>query len=581
MENMVNLKINNCPISVPAGATILEAARVAGIEIPTLCYLKEMNEIGACRICMVEVKGARSLVTACVFPVAENMEVFTNTEKVRNSRKLTLELILSTHDRSCLSCVRSGTCELQQLCKEFGVDDETHFSGENPMYDFDDSAAHMVRNNNKCILCRRCIAACDAQKVSVIGANARGFDTHIGSAFDRDLAHVSCISCGQCIVNCPTGAIVEKDDTDKVLAAINDPEKFVIVQTAPSIRVTLGEAFGLHLGTNVQGKMVAALRRLGFDKVFDTDFAADLTIMEESNEFLERVQNGGVLPMITSCSPGWVKYCEHYYPEMLPHLSSCKSPQQMFGAMMKTWYAKKFDIDPAKMVVVGIMPCTAKKFEAGRDHQNAAGMADVDIALTTRELARMIESAGIFFPKLPDEEFDNPLGEASGAGLIFGATGGVMEAALRTAVEKLTGEELQKLEFNEVRGTKGIKEASYNVNGMDINICVASGLANAHEVMERVKRGEANYHFIEIMACPGGCVNGGGQPIQHAVVRNFIDLRGLRAKSLYETDLTLPVRKSHETEAIKTVYAEFLGEPGSHIAHKILHTSYEARPKYQ
>lgn len=358
---MVNIKINGMPLSVPNGISILEAARYAGIEIPTLCYLKDINEIGACRICMVEVKGARSLVTACVYPVNEGMEVFTNTEKVRSSRKITLELILSTHDRKCLSCVRSGNCELQQLCKEFGVDDETRYEGANPHYEFDDSAAHMIRDNNKCILCRRCVAACDMQKISVIGANARGFDTHISSAFDKDLADVSCISCGQCIVNCPTGALVEKDDSDKVLAAINDPDKYVIVQTAPSIRATLGECFGMSIGTNVQGKMVAALRRLGFDKVFDTDFAADLTIMEEAHEFIERVQNGGVLPMITSCSPGWVKYCEHYYPDQIPHLSTCKSPQQMFGATIKTWYAKKMGLDPEKIVVVGIMPCTAKK----------------------------------------------------------------------------------------------------------------------------------------------------------------------------------------------------------------------------
>lgn len=581
MENMVTLQINGMSVTVPAGSTILEAARAAGIEIPTLCYLKEINEIGACRICMVEVKNARSLVTACVFPVAQGMEVFTNTERVRRSRKLTLELILSTHDRRCLSCVRSGNCELQKLCKEFGVDDETYFEGENPSYEFDDSVAHMIRDNNKCILCRRCIAACNAQQVSVIGANARGFDTHIGSAFDRDLADVSCISCGQCIVNCPTGALVEKDDSAKVLTAINDPEKYVIVNTAPSIRVTLGECFGMHLGTNVQGKMVAALRRLGFDKVFDTDFAADLTIVEEANEFVERVQEGGVLPMITSCSPGWVKYCEHYYPELLPNLSSCKSPQQMFGAVAKTWYAKKFNIDPANIVVVGIMPCTAKKFEAKRDFENASGFPDVDIALTTRELARMIESAGIFFPKLPDEEFDNPLGEASGAGVIFGATGGVMEAALRTAAETLTGEALQSLEFKEVRGTKGIKEATYNINGMDVNVCVASGLANAHAVMEKVKNGTANYHFIEIMACPGGCVNGGGQPIQHAVVRNFIDLRGIRGAALYHMDDELQLRKSHESPAVKAVYEEYLGKPGSHKAHEVLHTHYTARPKYK
>ena len=578
---MVNIKINNMPLSVPKGISILEAARTIGIEIPTLCYLKKINEIGACRICMVEVKGARSLVTACVYPVAEGMEIFTNTERVRKSRKLTLELILSTHDKKCLSCVRSGNCELQELCKEFGVDNENYFEGENPVHEFDDSADHMIRDNNKCILCRRCVAACEAQHISVIGTNARGFDTHIGSAFEKSLESVSCVSCGQCIVNCPTGAIVEKDDTSRVLEAINDPSKYVIVHTAPSIRVTLGESFGMSLGSNVQGKMVAALRRLGFDKVFDTDFAADLTIMEEANEFLGRVQNGGTLPMITSCSPGWIKYCEHYYPDMLDHLSTCKSPQQMFGAVIKTWYAKKMGIDPANIVVVGIMPCTAKKFETKRDNQAASGYPDVDIALTTRELARMIKSAGIYFRHLPDEEFDNPLGEGTGAAVIFGATGGVMEAALRTAVEKLTGEELQNLDFTEVRGTDGIKEATYNVAGMDVKVCVASGLANANKVMESVKNGTSEYHFIEIMGCPGGCVNGGGQPIQHAVVRNFVDLRGIRAAALYEADKNLPVRKSHESEAIKRIYDEFLGEPGSHVAHEVLHTSYVKRPKYK
>ena len=577
---MVNIKINNKSYSVPKGSTILEAARYAGIEIPTLCYLKDINQIGACRICMVEVKGARSLVASCVFPVNEGMEIFTNTEKVRHSRKMTLELILSNHDRKCLSCVRSGTCELQKLCKEFGVDIENRFDGEMIRYNFDDSAAHMVRDNNKCILCRRCIAACDQQGISVIGANARGFDTHVSSAFDKDLADVSCISCGQCIVNCPTGAIVEKDDTDKVLAAINDPSKFVIVQTAPSIRATLGEAFGMHIGTNVEGKMVAALRRLGFDKVFDTDFAADLTIMEEANELLERVQNGGTLPMITSCSPGWIKYCEHYYPDQISHLSSCKSPQQMFGAVMKTYYAEKMGIDPKDMVVVGIMPCTAKKFETKRDDQNAAGVPDVDIALTTRELARMIESAGIFFKHLPDEEFDTPFGESTGASTIFGATGGVMEAALRTAVEKLTGETLQDVDFTAVRGMDGVKEAEYDVAGKKIKVAIASGTKNAKVLMDQVKAGTSEYLFIEIMGCPGGCINGGGQPIQHAVVRNFVDLKARRAEALYSADRNSAVRKSHENEAVKTLYTEYLGKPGSHKAHDILHTTYVARKKY-
>ena len=578
---MVNILINNRPYSVPKGSTILEAARYAGIEIPTLCYLKDINQIGACRMCMVEVKGARSLVAACVFPVNEGMEIFTNTERVRHSRKLTLELILSNHDRKCLSCVRSGNCELQKLCKEFGVDVEDRYDGEMVRYNFDDSAAHMVRDNNKCILCRRCIAACDQQGISVIGANARGFDTHVSSAFDKDLADVSCISCGQCIVNCPTGAIVEKDDTDKVLAAINDPNKFVIVQTAPSIRATLGESFGMHIGTNVEGKMVAALRRLGFDKVFDTDFAADLTIMEEANELIERVQNGGTLPMITSCSPGWIKYCEHYYPEQIPHLSSCKSPQQMFGAIMKTYYAEKLDMDPKDMVVVGIMPCTAKKFETQRDDQNASGYPDVDIALTTRELARMIESAGIFFKHLPDEDFDTPFGESTGASTIFGATGGVMEAALRTAYEVVTNKELPDFDaFKDVRSVEGVKEATYNLDGAEINVAVCSGLANAKTVLDMVKSGEKKYDFIEVMACPGGCVNGGGQPIVPASVKNFTDVRGARAAGLYNDDKNLKIRKSHENPDVKAVYDEYFEKPGSHKAHDILHTGYVTRAKY-
>ena len=577
---MVNIKINNMPLSVPGGISILEAARYAGIEIPTLCYLKELNEIGACRICMVEVKGARSLVSACVFPVNEGMEIFTNTEKVRKSRKMTLELILSTPRRECLSCVRSGNCELQKLCKDYGVDDETKFEGAYPEFQFDDSAPHMIRDNSKCILCRRCVAACDNQAISVIGANARGFDTHIGSPFELPLYDFSCVSCGQCIVHCPVGALYEKDDTAKVFDAINDPDKFVVVNTAPSIRVTLGEAFGNEIGTNVTGKMVAALRRLGFSKVFDTDFSADLTILEEANELLDRVKNGGTLPLITSCSPGWVKYCEHYYPEQLGHLSSCKSPQQMFGAVIKTWYAKKMNIDPKDIVVVSIMPCTAKKFEAGRADQSASGYADVDYALTTRELARMIETAGISFNALPDEEFDNPLGEGTGAGVIFGATGGVMEAALRTAVETLTGEELKNLEFTEVRGTEGLKEATYTVAGMEIKVCAASGLANAKKVMDEIKAGKSEYHFVEIMACPGGCVNGGGQPTQPATVHNFVDLKAIRGQALYEADKNLPVRKSHESEAVKTVYAEYFEHPGSHIAHEVLHTHYVARGLY-
>ncbi len=577
---MVNIKINGMPLSVPSGITILEAARYAGIEIPTLCYLKKINQIGACRICMVEVKGARSLVASCVFPVNEGMEILTNSDRVRNSRRTTLELILSTHERKCLSCVRSTNCELQKLCKEYGVENESKFDGITPDYAYDDSMPHMIRDNSKCILCRRCVAACDEQGISVIGANARGFDTCITSPFEREIKEFSCIACGQCIVNCPTGALREKDDTPKVLEAINDPEKYVVVQTAPAVRAALGEEFGLPIGTDVEGKMVAALRRLGFDKVFDTDFSADLTIMEESNELIERITNGGALPMITSCSPGWVKYCEHYYPEQLDHLSTCKSPQQMFGATLKTWYAQKMDIDPAKIVSVSVMPCTAKKFEVGRDDQSASGYADVDISITTRELARMIKSAGISFNSLPDETYDSPLGEGSGAAVIFGATGGVMEAALRTAVEKITGQTLENVDFTEVRGMEGVKEATYTVGDLSIKVAVASGTKNAKTLMEQIKNGTSEYQFIEIMGCPGGCINGGGQPIVSAAVRNFEDFRSKRASVLYNLDKNNENRKSHENSAIKRVYDEFFGEPGSHKAHEVLHTTYVKRGLY-
>ncbi|MEG1457790.1 MAG: NADH-dependent [FeFe] hydrogenase, group A6 [Acetivibrio sp.] len=577
---MINLKINGVDVSAPEGSTILEAARLAHIDIPTLCFLKEINEIGACRICVVEIKGARSLAASCVYPVNEGMEVWTNTPKVLDSRKKTLQLILSNHDRKCLSCVRSGNCELQKLAKDLKVEDEAKFDGEINKYELDFSAAHMVRDNNKCILCRRCSAVCEkVQAVGVIGANDRGFKTHISSAFNMGLGETSCVSCGQCIAVCPVGAIYEKDYTEEVFAAIANPEKHVVVQVAPAVRAAIGESFGLPIGTNAEGQMIAALQRLGFDKVFDTDFSADLTIMEEATEFLDRVQNGGKLPIITSCSPGWIKYCEHYFPDMTENLSSCKSPQQMFGAVLKTYYAEKMGWDPKDIVSVSIMPCTAKKFEIGRDDEAAAGVPDVDIALTTRELARMIERAGLNFLELPvDEKFDAPLGESTGAGVIFGATGGVMEAALRTAVWKLTGEPVDSpLEFKEVRGVEGIKEATYHVGDMDVKLAVASGLGNAKTLLEKVNAGEADYHFIEIMGCPGGCVNGGGQPQVPARIRNFTDIRALRAKVLYDLDESRELRKSHDNPAIKELYDNYLGEPGSHKAHELLHTSFVKR----
>lgn len=576
---MVNIKINGMPLSVPAGSTILEAARYAGINIPTLCWMKDLNEIGACRICVVEVVRAKTLVTACVYPVNEGMEIYTNSPRVMKARKMTLELMLSTHDKKCLSCVRSENCELQKLCRDYGVEDVDAFEGENPQPPLDETTLHMVRDNNKCILCRRCVAACEDQFVGVIGPNGRGFDTHIGCAFEKDLGDVACVSCGQCIVNCPTGALREKDQIDEVVAAIADPKKHVVVQTAPSVRAALGEEFGMPIGTNVEGKMVAALRRLGFDKVFDTDFGADMTIMEEAHEFIDRVQNGGVLPLITSCSPGWIKFCEFYYPELLPNLSSCKSPQQMQGALIKTWYAETHNIDPKDIVSVSVMPCTAKKFEISRDDENAAGVPDVDVVLTVRELARMIKRANIDLTMLPDEKFDPTMDVSTGAAVIFGATGGVMEAALRTAADTLTGKSLDSIDYEEVRGTDGIKEAVYNVAGMDVKVAVASGLSNANEILKKVKNGEADYHFIEIMCCPGGCVNGGGMPIQPSSVRNFVDIRKERAKVLYEEDKNLPLRKSHDNPVVKKCYAEYLGEPGSHKAHEILHTTYTPRPK--
>ena len=576
---MVNIKINGNDYSVPYGTTVLEAARMANIDIPTLCYLKDINEIGACRLCLVEVKGARGPVTACVYPIErDGTEILTNTPKIRQMRKMNLELLLSNHNKRCLSCVRSTNCELQKLCQEYGVDDSS-YAGEKTATHYDTSSSAIVRDNSKCILCRRCVAVCSkVQGIGVIGANNRGFDTEIGSAFEQNLANTSCVNCGQCIEACPTGALHEVDDTDKVFAALADETKHVVVQTAPSVRSAIAEEFGAPIGTDGEGKMVAALRRLGFANVFDTDFAADLTIMEEANEFLARFLKGeGALPMITSCSPGWVKFCEHYYPEMTENLSSCKSPQQMFGAVLKTYYAEKMGWDPKDIVSVSIMPCTAKKFEIGRDDQAAAGVADVDYALTTRELARMIRVAGIDFNSLPEETFDAPLGISTGAGVIFGATGGVMEAALRTAVFALTGKNPEKLDFTDVRGTDGWKEASYTIAGVTLNVAVASGLKNAANLLDAVKSGEKQYHFIEIMCCPGGCVNGGGQPIVDANTRMKVDVRAKRAAVLYNIDAKMPLRMSHENPAIKELYDTFLGAPNSHKAHELLHTTYVKR----
>ena len=581
-EKMVNLTIDNIPVTVPAGTTVLEAARDAGIKIPSLCFLKDVNEIGACRICVVEVEGARSLMASCVYPVSEGMVVRTNTPKVRHSRQLTLELILSNHRMDCLTCSRNAQCELRQLAADLGID-AVRYANDELLPRIEDTALHLVRDNSKCILCRRCVATCrKLQEVGVIGTNDRGFMTHIGCAFDRDLSEVDCVSCGQCIVSCPTGALSEQDSTAEVLSALHDPSKHVVVGPAPSVRVTLGECFGMPIGSNVEGKMVSALRRLGFDKVFDVDTAADFTIIEEGTEFIHRLQEGGAMPMITSCSPGWIRFCEQHYPEFVPNLSSCKSPQQMFGSLVKSYYAEKAGIDPKDIYVVSIMPCTAKKYEVKREEQRMAnGCMPVDASLTTRELARMITQAGMMFDHLPDGEFDPMLGVSTGASVIFGATGGVMEAALRTVVAQLTGDEMAPLDYTEVRGTQGIKEASYELPGKTVRVCVASGLHNAKLVLDGVRSGELQYDFIEFLACPGGCVNGGGQPLHPATVRSFTDLRGLRAKALYKQDSGMEFRKSHENPVLQEVYATYLGEPGGHKAHELLHCTYVPQKRYR
>lgn len=580
MSEMINLKIDGIDVEVPKGTTILQAAKKANIDIPTLCYLKEINEIGDCRICIVEVEGRRGFATSCIQKAEEGMVVHTHSKQIMEARKVILDLILSNHQRDCLTCTRNGNCELQTLAMKFNVMN-VEYEGEKSVHKIDDLSPSIVRDFNKCILCRRCISTCKkVQKIGAIDCVNRGFNSCVSTVGDHSLNDVNCTFCGQCITACPVGALREKDSTDLVWEKLKDEDTFVVVQTAPAVRAALGEEFGMKIGTNVTGKMVTSLKKLGFNKVFDTNTGADLTIMEEANEFIQRFTQGGTLPMITSCSPGWVKYIEMNYPELLSHLSSCKSPHEMLGAILKSYYASKAGIDSKKMFVVSVMPCIAKKFERQREEMKNEELDNVDAVLTTRELARMIKQANIDFVELEDSEFDDPMGEATGAGAIFGTTGGVMEAALRTAYETITGKELKKLDFEAVRGEEGIKKATVKIGDNEVKVAVAHGLANAQKIMEEIKSGKAEYQFVEIMACPGGCVMGGGQPIKTSKQRSEYDVRKLRADCLYDIDEKSTIRKSHENPTIKKLYKEFLEEPGSNKAHELLHTTYHKRNKY-
>ena len=573
-EQIVNLTIDGIEVKAKKGSTILEAAKQAGIDIPTLCFLKDINEIGDCRMCIVKVEGRRGFATSCIQKVEEGMVVKTNTPDIIEARHVMLDLIISNHNKDCLTCTRMGNCELQALAKKFNIQ-SIEFDGERKEQPIDDLSPAIVKDPNKCILCRRCVATCkNIQKIGAVDCGNRGFESSISTSYNKSLKDTNCVYCGQCIQACPTSALREKENIDDVWVKLKDPETYVIVQTAPAVRVALGEEFDMPIGTNVTGKMVTSLKRLGFDKVFDTNTAADFTIMEEANEFVKRFKEDDNLPMITSCCPGWIRYIEINYPELTPHLSTCKSPHEMMGALIKSYYAKKENIDPKKIYVVSVMPCIAKKYERQREELSNNGLFDVDCVITTRELARMIKYANIRFENLEDSEFDNPLGESTGAASIFGTTGGVMEAALRTAQDVLTREDLDKIDFKPVRGEKGIKDATVNINGKNIKVVVASGLGNAQKIMEQIKSGEADYQFIEIMACPGGCVMGGGQPIKNSTIRAEVDVRKLRADAIYKIDEMSTVRKSHQNPVLKKVYKEFLGEPCGEIAEEILHTSF-------
>ena len=578
---MINLTIDGLNVSVPEGTTILEAARTVGIDIPTLCFLKDINEVGDCRMCIVEVEGRRGFATSCVTKVEEGMVVKTNSKDVSEAREVVLDLILSNHHKDCLTCVRNGNCELQRLAQRYNKQDIL-YAGELLEHEIDCKSPSIVRDFNKCVLCRRCVATCKkVQKIGAIDVANRGFNSCVSTVQDLSLNDVNCTNCGQCIMSCPTGALKEKDNTREVFDEIKNEDRYVVVQTAPAVRAAIGEEFGMPIGTNATGKMVTALRRLGFDKVFDTNTGADFTIVEEANELIERLTKGGTIPMITSCSPGWIKYIEMNYPEQLEHLSSCKSPHQMFGALIKSYYAEKIGIKPENITVVSVMPCVAKKFEAKREQMEVNSLRDVDYVITTRELARMIKQAGIDFVNLEDSSFDDPMGEATGAAAIFGTTGGVMEAALRTAAETLTGKTLENVNFEAVRGEQGIKRATVKIGDKEVKAVVAHGLGNAQIIMDEIKNGKADYQFVEIMACPGGCIMGGGQPIRSSKERATIDIRKLRADCLYTIDEKSTIRKSHENPIVKKIYEEYLGKPGEHKAHELLHTTYVKREKYK
>ncbi|MBQ1512168.1 MAG: iron hydrogenase small subunit [Erysipelotrichaceae bacterium] len=582
----VHLKIDNIDVTANAGDTILDAAIAAGIHIPTLCYLKDVNKSGACRVCLVEVKRARTLLSACTTPVAEGQEVFTHSKRVLEARKNTVELILSNHSKDCLSCIRNQNCELQTLTEELGIR-EVPFSGAKKQKTIDDFVIAIERDASKCVLCGRCVETCKKfQGLGILGYEQRGFETVVAPIYGKAFAEVNCMQCGQCVINCPTAALSVREDTQKVIDALNDPEKFVVVQTAPAVRAALGEEFGLPIGTRVTGKMAAALKLCGFDRVYDTNFGADLTIMEEGYEFMDRLQNGGVLPMITSCSPGWVRYAEFEYGDILDHLSTCKSPHMMLGAMIKHHFAEVNKIDPSKIVNVSIMPCSAKKAEIIKpENLEKDGLNDVDIVLTTRECAHLIKAFGIDFVNLKDEQFDQDLfGEYTGAGVIFGATGGVMEAALRTVADVLEKKDLPNIDYEAVRGLKGVKEATLNIAGVDVKIAVTAGMLNAKPLLDQIRNGTSPYHFIEIMGCPGGCINGGGQPFVSSVIKNKEGLdayRQKRAKALYDEDKIMPLRKSHENTQIQALYRDYLGKPGGELSHHYLHTTYSQKPRFK